>query len=151
MGFIEAPFGDTPEEVRAPEGMYDLRIFNKETGLKSKPSEHSEGGRDMVRCDIAIEDNSGTDYAPMSHWLVFPLGDPRAGTGDWEQNANGQVPAKQMIRGIKRFLAVFGIEFGATGFEEEDLDGAVGRCLIRQQTGDDDEIYNRLRLPRLKE
>lgn len=132
MGLIELPFADVPEEKIAPEGNYDLRIVNKE----QRPSKTS--GRPMITCFVRIE---GGDYAPMMHWLVLPTKE------DWD---NDKAKAERMVRGVRRFLEVFGLKWSPKGFDPEDLDGAAGRCLVTIEKDDEGNEHNRLRLPRAK-
>lgn len=131
MSRIEVPFADVPEETLAPEGNYDLRIVGKESGLTKK------GDRSMITCLIRIE---GGPYSAMRHWLVFPNEHDEQNTRDL------------MVRNIRRFLAIFNVKWDGTSFDDDDLDGATGRCLVslrkNEETGTE---YNELRLPRVRE
>lgn len=142
MGFVEAAMEDGAEEVLAPEGTYDLRIAMHESGLTTKA-----GDRTMIRCFITIESDDDVDYMGINHYLVFP-----------NQHDKEEDPDKyrMMLRNINRFLTVFDVEYGPRGFNDEDLDGSTGRCLVVQEEGKDadgkpnGEIYPRIRLPRMK-
>lgn len=132
MPFITTPIDDAKEPEAAPEGEYDLRIVKSEDGESKK-------GNAMTTVFIRIEDAAIPNAAPIRHWLTYP---------------DSQTPADQRqmrLLDIKRFLTVFGIPFEAKGFNTDDLAGATGRCYIYQEEGDDGNVYNRLRLPRLKE
>lgn len=132
MANIKAAFNEAPEEQLAPEANYDLRIVNKEWGT-------SKSGRQMLTVLIRAE---GGNYAPFYHWLVFPSQE------DWQEDSE---KAKRMLRGIRRFLAVFNIKETADGFDDDDIDGATGRCILTVERDDTGNEHNRLRLPRLRE
>ena len=131
MAQVEVPF-DVPEEQIPPEGTYDLRIVMKEFGR------NKDDTRDQHTVIIQIEDEA--DYVPIYHYLTWPSEE------DWD---NEPEKARNAIRRIKRFCAVFGIEFDDKGIEDDDLDGATGRCLVklREYEGEDRPS---LQLPRLK-
>lgn len=135
MPLIEAAFADAPEQTLPEEALYDLRIANIERGLVSQ-----KGGRPMIRCDIQIEGDQ--DYMPIFHYLVFPTKE------DWAERRD---TAKILLRNMKRFLTVFGIEFGPSGFDDDDLPGATGICLVKLEEGDDGEMRPRIALPRMRD
>ena len=139
MGFIEGRYGDAPEEDVAPEGEYDLRIFSVEKRRSEGNPSEGKPARDMLQVAIAIE--APKDYVPINHFLVFPVEE------DWEENG-GRV-AKMMLRGHRRFCHVFGVEVTDTGFDAEDLEGAMGRCFVTVEEYKGEDV-NRLRLPRVK-
>ena len=130
MPLIKVDLDDVNELDPAPEGEYDLRI------IKAEDTE-SKKGNYMTAIVIQIE---GTEKpcAPIRHWLTYP---------------NEETPEDQRamrLIDIKRFLTAFGFKYEYKGFTSEDLVGATAHCLIIQEKGDDGNVYNRLRLPRLK-
>jgi hypothetical protein len=131
MGFIEAAFEDAPAELLAPENNYDLRVVNKEWKT-------SKSNRRMLQVLTAVE--APEDYSPINSWLVFPNKE------DWDEDPD---KAKLMLRNVQAFLQVFGIEMEAKGFNDDELDGATGNCLVIQEENEG-EIYSRIRTPRLK-
>ncbi len=128
MGFIKVALNDVSEPKAAPEGEYDLTIISAE-------DKESKKGAQMTEVKIRIDNQ---ESFPIRHFLVYPD----------ENTPPDQVNMR--LLDIKRFLACFGIPF-EDGFDTEDLPGATGRSLVVQEEGDDGNVYNRLRLPRLKE
>jgi hypothetical protein len=132
MGFIKVDLNDAKEAETVPEGEYDLRIIKAEDG-------ESKAGNPMTSVLIKIEDAPIPNASPVRHWLTYP---------------DSKTPADQRnmrLLDIKRFLTCFGVPMTAYGFDSEDLVGATGRAYLAQEEGDNGEVYNRLRLPRLKE
>ena len=140
MTFIKAPLADGGEEVAPPESMYDLRIASKKVGRNAADT------RDQVHLYIVIEGHEEEDYMGINHWLTFP---------NEEDLLEFKEKAKIMLRSTNRFLTVFGVNYGADGFDEEDLDGATGSCMVYLEKRKDadgnemDEEQPRLRLPRM--
>lgn len=134
MGFIEAALGDAPEEQLPPEGAYDLRIVHKATGTNKAET------RKQVKVLVRIE--ADEDYQPINHYLTFPNDE------DWQDRPD---TAKLMLRGINRFLEVFNVPNQANGFNDDDLDGATGKCLVTHRAPEDagGDVYPELRLPRM--
>lgn len=130
MSFIRADLDDVREAEVVEEGEYDLRIIKAEDG-------ESKSGNPMVTLLIRIEDAPIANPAPVRHWMLIP-------------DAATPPEQKQMrLLEIKRLLQCFGIKYDG-GFDTEDLVGATGRAFLVQEEGDNGEVYNRLRLPRLK-
>ena len=134
MPFISVALQDAKEPEAVPEGEYDLRIMKHEDG------ESKKSGNPMTTIFIKIEDAAHPNAALVRHWLVPPT---------------NETPADQRqmrLLDIKRFLTAFNIPMEGEGFNSDDLDGATARCMLTQ---DEDEesgnVYNRLKLPRLKE
>jgi len=128
MPFINESLEDVHESTPAPEGEYDLVVL-KATNAPSKK------GTDMITVMIGFEDRA-LDAPPFYHYLL-----------GWDSDT----PEDQVInrkREIKRFCACFDI---AEGFDAEDLVGERGTSFVGQETGNDDIVRNRLKLPRLKE
>ena len=126
MSFVNVSLSDAKEPKAVPEGEYDLRIISAE-------DKESKKGNPMTEVKIAIE---GEDAYPIRHFITYPDG--------------GEHDGMKLLE-IKRFLECFGIAYDDDGFDTEDLPGATGRSLVVQEEGDNGVIYNRLRLPRLKE
>jgi hypothetical protein len=129
MPRINLDLDDAKEPEVAPEGEYDLRIVKVEDG-------QSKAGNDMTTCTIAFEGHP--EWRAIKHWITYPDSDTPP-----DQKAMRLVD-------IKRFLTCFGVAHDGTGFDSDDLVGQTGFCLVIQEDGDDDNTYNRLRLPRLK-
>lgn len=132
MPFIKVPLDDAKEQEAVPEGEYDLRIVKAEDGESKK-------GNPMTTVMIAIENSGIPNPNIVRHWLTYP---------------DDNTPADQRnmrLLDIKRFLTAFGVPTEDGGFNSDDLPGQTARCFLSQEEGDDGQIYNRLRLPRLKE
>lgn len=129
MPFINLDFNEAKEPELLKEGEYALRIVKAE-------DKTSKNGSEMTAIVIEAE---GQSAASIRHWLVYP---------------DVTTPPDQRgyrLLDIKRFLAVFGVPFEEGGFNSEDLVGATGTCLVVQEANKDtDEVFNRLRLPRLR-
>lgn len=132
MAFIKADLKDVKEASAVPEGEYSLRILKVEEGESKK-------GNPMLTLLIKIEDAQVKNPAPMRHWIVLPDRD----------TPEDQVQMRMLE--LKRLLATFGIRYDGEGFDTDDLVGATGKGFVAQEEGDDGSVYNRLRLPRLKE
>lgn len=132
MAFIRADLKDVKEAEAVPEGEYALRI------LKVDETE-SKKGNPMLALMIKIEDAPIKNPAPLRHWIILP----DANTPD------DQVQMRSLE--LKRLLAAFGIRYDGEGFDTEDLVGATGKAFLTQEQGDDGGVYNRLRLPRIKD
>lgn len=140
MGFINVEGMDDVREERAvKEDAYDLRIHEVVDTDKSGEPLTSESGRDMIRCMILIEGNAGEDAAPIFHYLTFPRPDDEPRT------------RKMMIRNIKRFLHIFGVTWGAGGFDASDLEGATADKVVLRQEEYDGVMRNVIQVPRLPE
>lgn len=132
MGFVKVQLDEVKEGQVVPEGEYELRIIKVEDGESKK-------GNMMTTVLIKIEDAGIPNPNVIRHWLVHPTSD--------------LPPDQKQMRllDIKRFLTLFGVAFDRGGFDSDDLLGQTAKCEVRQEEGEDKEIYNRLRLPRLKE
>lgn len=133
MGFIETAFDEAPELETPSAGEKNLTIVSVERGRKSK------SGGQQIGCAIRVEDEPDTEL--IYHYLTFPT------QQDWEDRPEA---AKTMTRMNKRFLAVFGVDYGPKGFDDEELDGATGRCTVVHEMYEG-EPRARLRLPKVKE
>lgn len=129
MGFISVPLDDVQESQPASEGEYDLKILKAVEGK-------SKAGTKMVTVTIGFEDPDAGDAGPFQHWLRDP--------GDIEDADQRRMAALE----AKRFAQVFDL---GEDWEADDLAGEQGRCMVVQETGDDNVTRNRLRLPRLKD
>jgi hypothetical protein len=131
MGFINANLNDVQEPQYVPEGEYDLRVVKKE-------DKESKKGKPMTVLHIRIEDAPVRNAQLVQHYLNHPY---------------EGLPADQIemrLLELKRVCALFGVEWGANGFDTDDFQGRTGRCLLVQEEGDDKVVRNRLKLPRLK-
>lgn len=131
MPFIEIGLDDVKENTPVPEGEYNLRIVKVTDGQSKK-------GNAMTTCVIAVEDERFPAASAIMHWLTYP-------------DASTPPDQKELRRlDIARFLQVFGVKPEARGFDTAVLEGATGRCSVYQESGDDGNTYNRLRLPKLR-
>lgn len=136
---------DVQEEKPVPEGAYDLRIVNvattdKEGNPMLSKGEDGKPKRSMIRCDIRIEDENYPDARLINHFLVFPV------ESDEDQTR------KLMLRGIKRFLSAFGVEWTSQGFDPEELEGQTASNILVKLVANPREagsFQNELQLPRL--
>lgn len=138
MALIKARFGDAPPLKQVGEGMYDLRIRNKE--LKQSRGGDDKPQRPMIECIIEVEGEG--DCEPIWHYLVFPIDE------DWEQR---EETAKILLRNARAFLRAFGVEETEDGFYDDDLDGATARLPVKLEKGGDGVERPRLVLPRVSE
>ncbi len=132
MAFIKSRLGDAVEPTTPPEGNYDLRIVTKEAGR------NKAGTRDQVRCYIVIEGDD--DYMGINHWLTIPSEE------DWQEEPD---KAKRMELANRRFLTMFGVQYTAEGFDDDDLPGATAHGLVKLDAGDDGTPYPRVVPPRI--
>lgn len=132
MPFISIPLKDAREQEAVPEGTYDLQIVKAE-------DKDSKKGNPMTAISIKIRSADYPNAMLVNHFLLHPH--------------KGMEPDQvaRSLRDTKRFLTVFGIPFEGDGFNTDDLQGATAECLLEQETGDDDVVRNRLRLPPLKD
>jgi len=129
MGFIKVPLDDIKENEPVAEGEYELRIIKAE-------DTNSKAGNPMTAVTMRVE---GIPTAALvRHWLVYPT----------EETPPDQ--RHMRLLDIKRFLHCFHIPMDGGGFDSADLEGQTGKCFVAQEEGDDDQVYNRLRLPRLR-
>lgn len=133
MPFIKLALDDVKEPEPVAEGTYDLRI------TKAMDTE-SKKGNPMTVITIRIEDAGIKNPSAIIHYMTYPDED---------------LPEEQRnyrLLDIKRFLSVFGIKYDPHGFDTDELVGATAtKAMVVQESGDDDIIRNKLRLPRLKE
>lgn len=136
MPLVNVPFNQAAEQEPVPEGTYDLRVqrFERRT---------SKAGNDMYSAMLVIEDPNYPNAAPVNEFFILPKPcDP----GDSEQTRKNATN----LRKLWRFLEAFGISYEQTGFNDEEVEGATGRCLLGQQEDTESgEIRNTLRLPRV--
>jgi hypothetical protein len=139
MPFIEQAVSDATEDELVPEGEYELRIVAHET------KENKAGTGELIQVQIEIMDppDGIKSPAPIFHYLSL------AGPNDEPKSKSFK------LRMQRRFLECFSIPFEGNGFNDDDFDGATGRCLVTQQeivrneqpTG---EYSHALRLPKFR-
>ena len=133
MGFVEVPLGAAQEAEAVPEGEYDLRVakFDETT---------SKAGNAMYKAIIIIESKYHPNPQPIVEYFTLP-------NGKDDEHAN------MKMLNIKRFLAVFNVPFEESGFNDEDVPGALGKCHVVNDTYEPDDgeprEQNKLRLPPL--
>lgn len=123
---------DLEDKTVSKEGEYELRI------LKGEYKATKAGDNNMVIATLAVDGPDGEGLAPFNHYMVVPNG------GEYD---------RMRKRDLKRFLAVFGVDFANGWDPEEDaahLAGQTGKCMIKLEKGDDGNLYPRLRLPKLE-
>jgi hypothetical protein len=117
MPFIEQAVSDAVEDELVPEGEYELRIVAHET------KENKAGTGELIQVQIEITDppEGIKSPAPIFHYLslVGPNDEPKS--------------KSFKLRMQRRFLECFSIPFEGNGFNDDDFDGATGRCLVTQQ------------------
>src|SRR5882672_6517015 len=122
MSFIKAAIADAKESTVVAEGEYSLTV-------KTASQKKSKAGNEMIACMIVFDDEPNA--APIFEHLVLPSG------GEWDH---------LHLLHIRRFLTVFGIPFEENGFDDEDIEGATGKCLVGQEEGEQG-LRNVLKLP----
>lgn len=127
MPFISESLDDVTEPKAAPEGEYDLTIVKAE-------EKESKGGNQMAEVFIRFDDPS-IDAFPIRHFVI-----------KWDHDTPADQVRSRKLE-YKRFLAAFGIPEDS---DVSDWPGNGGRCLVIQEEGNDGNIYNRLRLPKLR-
>lgn len=127
MPFISASLKDAHEDKPVPEGNYDLTI-------KTRTLKKSRSGKDMILCIIGVDEHP--DAAPIYHNIMLE-GDP-----EWQH---------LRLRDLRRFLEVFNIPYDDNGFNDDDLEGAQGNCLVKLGTDDKENEVNQLALPKFKD
>jgi len=131
MPFIDVALDDAAELEVVEEGEYELQIAKAEDG-------ESKAGNLMTTVYIKILDAPIANASLVRHWITYP-----------DESTPPEQRAMRLID-IKRFLVLFNIIHDGNGFNSEDLVGATARCLVIQEEADDGNVYNRLRLPKLK-
>lgn len=127
MPFISDSLDDIKEAHAAPEGEYELRI----TKAEEKPSKK---GKAMAVIQFAFADTS-VEAPRFMHYILAPDGEDEA------QDNNRK-------REWKRLCQACGVD---TNVELEDLVGETLTTMVLQETGDDNVVRNRARLPYLKD
>jgi len=140
MGFIQLKGIDEVQELElAPEGEYSLSITDAEYYT-------NDSGRGVIRCRIEFEDHD--NFSGFNHWVALPdneLDNP-------DNDDKGQEKMTRMMRGVKRFLHLWGVEPGADGFDPADLNGASAMANVGQTTNDETgDVFNDLRVPRIRD
>jgi len=141
MPRFEIPLGDVREEKVAPEGMYDLRVFDAKE-IDCSPEDMKDPDKNpRIAVSVAVESMPGV--TPVNHTLWMPKP---------SQEISRQ---ERSMRGIKRFFHAFDVPYDADGFTTEDLVGATGHLRLKQgsyKSKDGDHVpQNTLVLPRIKE
>jgi hypothetical protein len=144
MAFIKQAMSDAKEANAVPEGEYDLRV------VKSERKEF-KSGREGYALQIAIEDRDFPNAGLIFHNLMLTKDDDK----DTTRN--------MILLGQRRFFECFGIAYEDDGFDDDDLEGATGRCLVTKVNAQKEdpknpgkyidipgEFRNELQLPRLK-
>lgn len=125
---------DDVEDKLVPEGQYELRVAKAEYGPTKK------GDHNMISLMLVVEGSDGDGALPINHYILVP--------GD---NDEPRV-ARMRLRDLKRFLVAFGYPIG-DGFDPEehtnDLSGLTGKVRVIQEEGQDSNMYNRIRLPKV--
>jgi hypothetical protein len=127
MGFISESLDEIVEAKAAPEGEYDLRI----TKAEEKPSKK---GKNMAVIQFAFVDAS-VDAPRFNHYILQPDGN------DEEQDTSRK-------REWKRLCTACGV---STDVDVVDLIGEELNSMVMQETGDDNVVRNKVRLPYIKD
>lgn len=131
MPFIDYGMPDVGEPEAVAEGEYDLTITKAEDTISKK-------GNPMTVITLRIDGEPDADI--VRHWMVHPTKD---------------TPDDQKVmraREAERFLQCFNVPHDpGPQFDTSDLSGCSGRCFLTQEEDDEgNNVYNRLRLPRMK-
>lgn len=132
MPFITVPLGDAKEGKPVPEGEYELRV-------SSYNAEESKAGNPMYHATIVIEDGEYPNALPIHYYINAVLEDD----DDSVRNMK--------LLDLRRFLEVFEVSYEDNGYDDEDVPGSTGKCLVTLAAaeGQFDE-RNELRLSRLE-
>ncbi len=103
------------EDKPVPEGTYTLRIEAAEDGRNKADT------ADMTTVRLKVEDADHPDAATIWHYIVYPNGDDKPEAH------------RRKMRLLQSFLKAFGVPFDPSGFDTEDLIGAVGECALKQE------------------
>lgn len=136
MSFIDpSDYAETQEQEAAPEGEYDLRC------VKAEAAQAKNSERSIIKTTWTIEGYPDEDYQLVGHTITFPTDEDKSEDLDkW----------KMMMRSIKRFAAVFGLDPTEVETPEdwaEEIHGTTGSCMVVQNVYEGN-IYSNLRLPR---
>lgn len=139
MTFIPVNFDDAVEAKPAPTGEYSLQITEcklTETGQNSK-----RPGSPQFRVSLGFTDEPNTPN--VTHFISLPH----------EEDEPSAAQYKALL--LKRFLTAFSIPFDSNGIDTEkmamDMVGASARIGVELTEPDDNgNIYNRLKVPRLR-
>jgi|TARA_R100001530_G_scaffold133764_1_gene107632 hypothetical protein len=135
MALIEIPDLDQDYEGKpVPEGEYSLRCVSCE-------KRQSKADKPMLQIMIVVDEQveGVPNINPINHFISLAQKKDDTDTKSFKM---------QMLT---RFLVCFGIPFEADGFAEEDIVGATANCFVEQdEPNDNGDIYNSLRLPRVK-
>lgn len=144
MTFVPVAFDEVQEAAPLPEGRYPTQITAaqvKQTGPNSK-----NPGRDQIVVTVGFTGPSKEEQnAPVvSHFISLPHADDEPRTNNFK--------ALQ----LKRFLVAYGIPFNPTGIDLEEtcfaMIGATADIDVTLSEPDDNgNVYNRLRLPKIRE
>lgn len=125
MPFIKETLDDVKEPSLAEEGEYDVTI------IKADPGETKKGD-DMIKVMMRLD--GVADVMPVNYWLL-----------GWSSNTpEDQIEMRKLE--AKRFCETFNV---GEDFEPDELPGQTGRVFVTQEEGDDNRMYNRVRLPKL--
>lgn len=125
---------DDVEDRIIAEGQYELRV------AKADYKETKKGDNHMLALMLTVEGSDGDGASPINHFILTPNDEdePRV--------------ARMRLRDLKRFLVAFGVSL-KDGFDPEEqvseLVGLVGKVRVVQEEGDDGNMYNRIRLPKV--
>ena len=142
MPFIKlgADLNEVPEEAPVPQGKeYPLEIIQVGDVVDAKESD-----RQVQRIMIRITDPDYADASPIFHYLTYPMASDFV-----PDEETGVVTANMLLRNVKRFLHVFGVEWGEEGFDDEDLAHAQGTCLLGMDSYEGND-RNVLKLPKIR-
>lgn len=144
MTFVPVAFDEVQEASPLPEGRYPTQITAaqvKQTGERSK-----NPGRDQIVVTVGFTGPSKEEQnAPtVSHFISLPHSDDEARTNNFK--------ALQ----LKRFLVAYNVPFQSSGIDLEEvcfaMIGATADIDVTLSEPDDSgNVYNRLRLPKIRD
>ncbi len=144
--YTDIPYDDVPELQLPPANRKaDLVISGFEEGLTKGDPELGKPQRRMITCEIEFGDGSGAEFELIRHWLVFPNADE---IEEAKQDKELARTVNMMIRGVKRFCSLFGIDPREL---PDALQGAKARGTVGHSPNEKDpgNPFVRVTLPRM--
>lgn len=139
MSFLPINLEDVQEAKPVSPGEYELQITAAQLTETGENSKHP--GSPMLKFSLAFTDLE-LNAPNITHYVTIP--------SEGDENFN----FKALM--LKRFLVAFGISFGSSGLDLEQVcmeaNGHTATLEVTLSEPDDNgNVYNRIRLPRLPE
>ena len=138
MSYLNINLDDVQEQKAAPKGQYEVTITGAEETVTGENSKHP--GSPMIKVFIAFTDLE-LNAANMTHYISLPF--------EGDENANFKLLM------LKRFLHLFKLaKGGEVNLEStiQEMPGAIAQVEVDlTEPNDNGDVYNRLRIPKLKD